>query len=337
MSTRTLASIVLVAVFATTLSCAVADAPDSSGPMGWDAAPPPAQSAARMGLASAYRGFYDALEGEGEWVLIEPYGWVFRPRVNFDSWRPYQQGWWEPSEAFGWVWNSTDTFGWVTDHYGSWFYDSYQGWVWQPGPVWGPAWVAWVGVGDYVGWAPLGPAGYDSYASVPSGLFTFAPAQQFGGMQSSSQASFISRPPAADAPVTEFSNFDQREGVAFNRGPGFAELRRLGGPVAPPAEEPAYRRVKMDAAPAPATADLVSRTNRLVAAGVRELKRGRVDAPAPPEADPAPATGSRERPAAPDSSVTKEPRRGGPKLDLGRPERRDPPAHRGAGRDSTKR
>jgi hypothetical protein len=27
-----------------------------------------------------YRVFYDALVDYGDWILIEPYGWVFRPR-----------------------------------------------------------------------------------------------------------------------------------------------------------------------------------------------------------------------------------------------------------------
>ena len=36
--------------------------------------------AARAGLRPEYRVFYDALVDYGDWVLIEPYGWVFRPR-----------------------------------------------------------------------------------------------------------------------------------------------------------------------------------------------------------------------------------------------------------------
>lgn len=335
MSTRSLAGFALALAFVATQSCAVADGPGTGGPATYDAPPAPAQSVARMGLAPAYRGFYDALEGEGEWVLIEPYGWVFRPRVNFDSWRPYQQGWWEPSDVYGWVWNSLDSFGWVTDHYGSWFYDSYQGWVWQPGPVWGPAWVAWVGVGDYVGWAPLGPTAYDSYASVPSGMFTFAAARSFGGMQEGSHSSYFVRPPVDDARVSEISNFDRRNGITFNRGPAFDELRRLGGPVAPPVEEPDYRQVKLPQLQPPGESDLLQRTKRLVAVGVRDLTRGRVGAgdavePAPrvSPAAPPPAT-----PA--DSTVTPgAPRKTGHPAPP-RP-KADPPRPRGGERDSTK-
>jgi len=41
-----------------------------------------------------HRVFYDMLDGQGDWVLIEPYGYVFRPDVNFVAWRPYSNGYW---------------------------------------------------------------------------------------------------------------------------------------------------------------------------------------------------------------------------------------------------
>src|SRR5262249_26137921 len=46
--------------------------------------------AARAGLLPEYRIFYDALKDYGEWTLIEPYGYVFRPNVSFIGWSPYQ-------------------------------------------------------------------------------------------------------------------------------------------------------------------------------------------------------------------------------------------------------
>ena len=132
-------------------SCAVREAQDSLGPSVYDA-PPAAQTmpAAKLGLPPQYRAFYDELADYGDWTLIEPYGWCFRPAVNFVAWRPYSQGWWEPSDSYGWIWNSNEPFGWITYHYGSWFYDRFQGWVWQPGPVWGPAWVAWAQIDEEV-------------------------------------------------------------------------------------------------------------------------------------------------------------------------------------------
>lgn len=344
MTRRSLAGLALVAAFATALSCAVAEPPVGGGPDTYAA--PPAMSAARMGLAPIYRGFYDALEGEGDWVLIEPYGWVFRPRVNFDSWRPYYDGWWEPSDNWGWVWNSNDSFGWITDHYGSWFYDDYQGWVWEPGPVWGPAWVAWVGVGDYVGWAPLAPVDYDGWSTVPGGIFTFAAAQQFGGMQAGAQSSFLARPPVHDTSVREFANFDRRDGVAFNRGPSFDEMRRLGSPIPIAPDAHAYRRVELRDVTPPGESQLLQRTKRLVAAGVRQLARdglggtvpapgGKTPAATPPADEPPPRPRTKEAPpdttAQPGGIHKQAPR---PLHEPRRPER--PPGGRGGEPDSTK-
>jgi len=353
---RPLLRLALLACLATTLSCAASD--PYSGEYAPEAyAAPPSPSAARMGLHPAYRGFYDALEGEGEWTLIEPYGWVFRPRINFDSWRPYQQGWWEPSDVFGWIWYSDDPFGWVTDHYGSWFYDSYQGWVWQPGPVWGPAWVAWVSAGDYIGWAPLGPPDYDGYDDMPGSVFTFTLAQQFGSMRSNSQALFVMRPPVGDRPVSEITNLARRGDVVFNRGPDATLLQRLGGIVAPTAEDADIRRVKLPEVTPPGESELLLRTRRAVTAGLRDLARARVGAPAPepsqgppppkltppaptPAPTPAPAppqAGPGGKDAAPDSAGTAGPRTKAPKrgTDPPRP-RKGSPGHPGAKPDSTR-
>ena len=103
----------------------------------------PTMSAAKAGLQPEYRIFYDALEEYGDWNLIEPYGYVFRPRVSFVAWQPYQEGFWVPSDVWGWVWISSEPFGWATYHYGTWMNDRFQGWVWVPGLDWGPAWVSW--------------------------------------------------------------------------------------------------------------------------------------------------------------------------------------------------
>jgi hypothetical protein len=62
--------------------------------------------AARAGLSPEYRLFYDALQDYGDWTLIEPFGYVFRPYGNASSWRPYQYGYWAPSDVYGWVWIS---------------------------------------------------------------------------------------------------------------------------------------------------------------------------------------------------------------------------------------
>jgi len=150
-------AVLLVALLASPLSCAT-----SGGP------PPPSQPVARATLAPPLRVFYDALIDYGDWILIEPYGYVFRPAINQTDWRPYNDGFWAPTDSYGWVWISAEPFGWATYHYGTWFYDRFQRWVWLPGLDWGPAWVAWEESNDYVGWAP---AQYRGGEMVPTGPF----------------------------------------------------------------------------------------------------------------------------------------------------------------------
>src|SRR5512138_3799115 len=79
---------------------------------GGPALTPPPQPAARIALRPEYRVFYDALSDYGDWVLIEPWGYVFRPRVDFGVWRPYTNGFWAASDVYGWVWVSSESFGW---------------------------------------------------------------------------------------------------------------------------------------------------------------------------------------------------------------------------------
>ena len=262
------------------LSCAVTDGSDQFGQTAYRA---PAQPAARMGLLPVYRVFFDELADEGDWVLIEPYGWCFRPAVNFVAWRPYQQGWWEPSGFYGWIWNSTEPFGWITYHYGSWFYDAFQGWAWQPGPVWGPSWVAWVSAGEYIGWAPLAPRAYDDFARVPGGVFTYVGGPQFAGQDISTQALYVSRLPETRSGLHEILNLGHASGAAFNRGPDIDMLRRMGTSVPARPEAPQIPRVKL---PPPSgelgDADLIDRTRRLVSVATREYDAFREQGIAPP-------------------------------------------------------
>ena len=189
---------------------------------------PPSVTAAEIGLAPALRPFHDELEPYGDWVLVEPQGWVFRPRVNTVAWRPYQDGRWVPSYAYGWVWESNEPFGWITDHYGFWFHDSFQGWVWQPYGAWAPSWVAWVQVGDYVGWAPLPPAGVSSYEAVPSGLFTYVNSHTLATGGASSRASFANDIPDETHEVRPIDRIVSRQGVHWNAGPDPEAILGLG-------------------------------------------------------------------------------------------------------------
>src|SRR4051812_36518715 len=99
--------------------------------------------------------FRDDLAPHGTWVDIAGYGRCWQPRVA-RGWRPYTAGRWEWTNA-GWSWESEEPWGMQTYHYGRWFVDGRHGWVWLPGTVYAPAWVAWRSGGGYVGWAPLGP------------------------------------------------------------------------------------------------------------------------------------------------------------------------------------
>ncbi len=271
------ARLLLAAAFLASLlgACAVTDEQDNLGPSVY-APPPHTEDPARIALPPVYRPFFDALEDEGDWTLVEPYGYCFRPRVNFVAWRPYQDGWWEPSDSFGWIWNTDEPFGWVTYHYGAWFYDEYQGWLWQPGPNWGPAWVAWVETGDYIGWAPLAPVSYDRFDRIPDGVFTYAQTQQFSARNVAQQALYVSRLPQATSNYHAIVNLGRANGVTFNKGPDAVQLRSRGGLVGTTIDADILPRVPLKPGVAkPNEADVLERTNRLVDEGARELRRMR--------------------------------------------------------------
>ena len=191
---------------------------------------PPTMPAAKAGLQPEYRIFYDALEEYGDWTLIEPYGYVFRPRVSFVAWQPYQDGFWVPSDVWGWVWISSEPFGWATYHYGRWMNDRFEGWVWLPGVDWGPAWVDWQIADTYAGWAPLGPRGSE-LGGPPAGGYTYVPLSQLASTNLKAQivpadqiAPAISLAKPADNPVV-------KNGVTIHRGPKFDLVERAAGPL----------------------------------------------------------------------------------------------------------
>lgn len=183
--------------------------------------------AARASLQPEFRLFYDTLTDYGEWVLIEPWGYVFRPRVNFDKWRPFGEGTWVPTDLYGWVWLSSEPYGWATYHYGDWAYDSYQGWVWRPGIDWSPAQVVWQTADNYVGWAPQMA---DPSQDVPGGAFNYVPAKD---LASTDLAARIVRRKDLDAIQIEraqpVENLDVKEGIRFNRGPNINWVERFSG------------------------------------------------------------------------------------------------------------
>jgi hypothetical protein len=191
---------------------------------------PDSMPAARAGLLPEYRLFYDALQDYGDWTLIEPFGYVFRPYGNVAGWSPYRYGYWAPSDVYGWVWISGEPYGWATYHYGEWFFDRYQGWVWMPGLDWGPAWVSWEETPDYVGWAPLFPAGYDS-GLVPDGGYLYVPVAQLPNTDVQTRTRTrdqIGQELGSPQPIV---NPVQIDGVRFNAGPKFDLIERRAGPL----------------------------------------------------------------------------------------------------------
>jgi hypothetical protein len=154
---RMVAAIVLISgiVTLTVLGCAVtvqtpAPAPPPSRP------PAPAQPPYEPARGIDVQFFYDSLDPYGDWVRVEPYGWAWAPGAVDPFWRPYTVGRWVWTD-YGWTWVSTERWGWAAYHYGRWARVPRHGWVWVPGTVWAPAWVAWRSGPGVLGWAPLPP------------------------------------------------------------------------------------------------------------------------------------------------------------------------------------
>jgi hypothetical protein len=106
--------------------------------------------------------FTEPLQPYGEWTVVNNWGRVWRPSpgVVGADFTPYSSGGHWVWTDVGWTFESDYDWGWAPFHYGRWASVPEYGWVWQPGATWGPAWVDWRFGGGYVGWVPMGPAGY---------------------------------------------------------------------------------------------------------------------------------------------------------------------------------
>ncbi len=105
--------------------------------------------------------YEDELAKNGDWVVVEEYGYVWRPRVSVSAdWAPYREGRWV-WRGGDYVWITSEPWGWAPYHYGRWASLPGRGWCWVPparGDVfWGPGYVGWVSTGSQVGWVPLAP------------------------------------------------------------------------------------------------------------------------------------------------------------------------------------
>ncbi len=111
--------------------------------------------------------FYTELSPYGNWIEVDYGVVVWRPTIIRVNWMPYQMGSWVWTYD-GWYWDSYEPFGFITYHYGRWYYDDYYGWLWYPDYEWAPAWVEWRYDNNYIGWAPLHP--YATF-SISIGIF----------------------------------------------------------------------------------------------------------------------------------------------------------------------
>lgn len=111
------------------------------------------ETSARHGV-SGY--FYTDLSPHGRWIELDYGVVVWRPTVIRVDWSPYREGRWIWTSD-GWYWHSYEPFGYITYHYGRWYFDDYYGWLWYPDYDWAPAWVEWRYDDAYIGWAPLHP------------------------------------------------------------------------------------------------------------------------------------------------------------------------------------
>jgi hypothetical protein len=118
--------------------------------------------------------FYQPLTPYGSWMDVGSYGRCWHPNGLAADWQPYTDGSWEWTDA-GWYWQSDQPWAWACFHYGSWYDDSSDGWVWIPGTEWAPAWVNWRDSDDYIGWAPCGPG----RSVLASRFFTFCDIHHF--------------------------------------------------------------------------------------------------------------------------------------------------------------
>lgn len=105
--------------------------------------------------------YEDELSSNGKWVLVEGYGYAWRPSVAIDiDWAPYRNGRWVWRRG-NYVWIGLETWGWAPFHYGRWHHHPSLNWVWIPprtGDIyWSPGYVAWVDTQYDLAWVPLAP------------------------------------------------------------------------------------------------------------------------------------------------------------------------------------
>ena len=179
--------------------------------------------------------FHDQLSPHGRWVVAGSYGDVWVPGGVAAGWAPYVDGQWVWTD-YGWTWVSSDPWGDIPYHYGTWTWVSDYGWSWVPGTVWAPAWVTWAYSDDYIGWAPV-PAtfvfssgGYfGSPVVLSASRYCFVPTSRFVGVNVSTVRVPIQQNTTIFARTTRATRFQVSNGVVHTAGLDPSRIERATG------------------------------------------------------------------------------------------------------------
>ena len=178
--------------------------------------------------------FHRTLAPYGRWITTASYGDVWAPSVSV-GWQPYVNGEWYYTDC-GWTWASSDPWGDIPFHYGTWAWVPPYGWVWVPGTVWAPAWVTWAYSDDFIGWAPVPPSfalSASGYVGTPvvlaSSRYVFVPTRQFVGVRVASVRVPLRRNTSIFAHTTRTTRFQVAGGVLHNVGPTPQRIARVAG------------------------------------------------------------------------------------------------------------
>ena len=178
--------------------------------------------------------FHHELSPYGRWVYTSRYGEIWYPTHVRSGWAPYVDGEWVYTDC-GWTWVSDDPFD-APFHYGTWVWVAGYGWCWEPGYVWGPAWVSWAWTDSYIGWAPLPPsfaitaAGYYGGAvTLAPSQYVFVPSNQFVGTNVSSIRVPTAQNSMILAGAQRATRFSVSNGLVRAGGPPAALVQRASG------------------------------------------------------------------------------------------------------------
>jgi len=186
--------------------------------------------------------FMEALSSHGTWRHETGYGWHWRPYEadRTSGWRPYlSSGYWKwTGEA--WSWTSDHVWGATVFHFGRWAnIPAKGGWVWIPGNEYAPAWVQWIQVDGYWGWAPTpSEPGYAPGFALSIQLqpedFTLVPEGALAGRNLETIAVFGVRPgtpPQVQAPVVVQQQYPQQQQYQVVQSPVYVTPSYVSSPV----------------------------------------------------------------------------------------------------------